>query len=573
MCDERFEELLSLYVDGAAAPADLEELAARLRENAECRRVFRERMRLEAALFDMFETLPVPQKKTAYRKRSRRAWPANVRTIRRSPIPWIAAAASIAVAVLGFIFLGAPARDSLIPRDVPSVGAAGHRRHELPVSPQAKVEEPEPQRADSEGTPPRSDSSPGAVQTPPTGQAPGPVAQLIAPAPPQGAPLPSTPSPTPKPAVPERPTEVTLARVHVASGMVLRLADGRKLRVSQGDEILSGQGLECPDYRSTVELAFPEGSRMELRGPVLVEKLSGSGADRRVEVTYGKLTAHCVPRQPSSRILFLTPHAEVDVLGTVLRVVVEPGALGWTRVEVEKGRVRVTSKHTRKAAEVHAGDLAFVGPDLRRVSRAQPLRTSFQDGVSPGPSYRGTQDTTLTTGQTRPRGRDPVIVADGRVESSKDPQNSHSSILIRWDLTDLALGSAVHEAILDLDVTDHSAGQVYELFEVRRDWVEGEASWLQYAAGREWQEPGASGLEDRGTVPLARLAATSRGPLSVRLGPKAFEVVRRWISDPSTNQGFILVGTTQTNSLEFSSRESTVPEKRPRLTIAHSLPR
>ncbi|MFN3484762.1 MAG: DNRLRE domain-containing protein, partial [Planctomycetota bacterium] len=153
------------------------------------------------------------------------------------------------------------------------------------------------------------------------------------------------------------------------------------------------------------------------------------------------------------------------------------------------------------------------------------------------------------------------------------PQNSHSSILIRWDLTGLAPGSAVHEAVLDFDVTNPSAGQVYELFEVRRDWVEGEANWLQYAAGQEWQKPGASGLEDRGTVPLARLAATSRGPLSVRLGTKALEVVRRWIADPSTNQGFILVGTTQTNSLEFSSRESTVPEKRPRLTITHSLPR
>ncbi|MFN3485856.1 MAG: hypothetical protein ACK44W_10295, partial [Planctomycetota bacterium] len=160
---------------------------------------------------------------------------------------------------------------------------------------------------------------------------------------------------------------------------------------------------------------------MELRGPVLVEKISGSDADRLVQMASGKLTAHCVPRQPSSRIQFLTPHAEVEVLGTVLRFVVEPGAQGWTRIEVERGRVRVTSKDNRRTCEVRAGNFAFVGSDLRLASRAQPLKTSFQDGVSPGPSYRGTQDTTLTTGQTRSRGRDSVIVADGRVEGSKDP--------------------------------------------------------------------------------------------------------------------------------------------------------
>src|SRR5439155_673171 len=120
---------------------------------------------------------------------------------------------------------------------------------------------------------------------------------------------------------------------------------------------------------------------------------------------------------------------------------------------------------------------------------------SFQDGVLPTSSYSGTQDTDLDqVTPTSNHGAATTLRADGDDGTGKDVY-----ALLRWTSLTIPAGSTVKSVTITLNVTNPTGG-TYELYALKRNWVETGATWNQYASGSNWLIAGAKGTSDRGTT-------------------------------------------------------------------------
>ncbi len=153
-------------------------------------------------------------------------------------------------------------------------------------------------------------------------------------------------------------TRTAAATVERAEGDVAVATDGARKPASAGQALPAGAGLET-GAKSAAALRFQDGTRLEL-GPETAlgevrEREPGGGSGKRLHLARGVLGAE-VARQPALQpMVIATPHGEVRVVGTALRIVVEAGS---TRVEVTEGKVRLTRALDRKSADVAAGQFA-----------------------------------------------------------------------------------------------------------------------------------------------------------------------------------------------------------------------
>ena len=198
----------------------------------------------------------------------------------------------------------------------------------------------------------------------------------------------------------------------------------------------------------------------------------------------------------------------------------------------------------------------------------------FQDGVSPTPAYSGTRDSwsdedapISVTG-----GTDASITIDGDVNSNNHDRNGY----IKWDLSNVPASSVVRRAYLDLFVTNASNGP-YNLDRLRRDWVENQTSWINYAAATPWQQPGGVGPEDHDSNLAASLtqAAANQHTL-VTMGPAGIEAFQSWVDandgvGGQPNHGFLIHNTANADGIVFTSREGAIAN-RPRLVLIYSEP-
>lgn len=195
------------------------------------------------------------------------------------------------------------------------------------------------------------------------------------------------------------------------------------------------------------------------------------------------------------------------------------------------------------------------------------LRTlEFQDGASPGNSYAGTRDARLSDKDLAVnRGSDSFI----EVESSGDPGGKPT--LLRWDLREIPAGSRVATVTIRLNMASVSREEAYVVHELRRPWVEREATWLEFAAGKPWGAPGAKGPDDRGPAVLARFVA-ARGPFAFDLNPEGVAAVQRWVEAPDSNHGFIFLSTAAQGEFYAHSREAEPPSIRPKIAVTFRTP-
>jgi len=77
-------------------------------------------------------------------------------------------------------------------------------------------------------------------------------------------------------------------------------------------------------------------------------------------------------------------------------------------------------------------------------------------------------------------------------------------------------GGTVLRAWITLNVQDKS-GDSYEIYEMKRDWVESEANWSDYASGGSWEVAGAS--DESGQ----EMGPTEKGNPSERSKPRGSE--------------------------------------------------
>jgi hypothetical protein len=87
-----------------------------------------------------------------------------------------------------------------------------------------------------------------------------------------------------------------------------------------------------------------------------------------------------------------------------------------------------------------------------------------------------------------------------------------------------------------------------------------------------WKTPGASGIgSDRGSTVLGSITAPKIGLVTIPLNVDGIAVVQKWVSTPAANHGLVFQDFTDafTDDLDFSSREESTIQKRPKLTIKY----
>jgi hypothetical protein len=192
---------------------------------------------------------------------------------------------------------------------------------------------------------------------------------------------------------------------------------------------------------------------------------------------------------------------------------------------------------------------------------------SFQNGAAPTATYAGTSDATLSENSPGLNsGSDAALRVDG-----SDVAGSDLAAVLRWDLSFIPPGSTVQAAILTVNVTNPSVN-AYQVYDLRRAWVESQVTWTAASAGSPWQLAGAQGTLDRGTTPLGTLAPTAAGPYVLTLNAAGLAVVQSWVNSPGSNFGLILANSSSADGVVFESREAAIVPNRPKLSVRYAPP-
>jgi ferric-dicitrate binding protein FerR (iron transport regulator) len=157
-----------------------------------------------------------------------------------------------------------------------------------------------------------------------------------------------------------------------APGMVLEAASG-EVRVDDqvaaaGDAIRPGQTVETRGAGSRAVLRFADSTRVELSEPALVRDVRDSEG-KSLTVVRGAVSATVTPQAAGRPMVFATKSGEARVLGTTLRVVVDP-EFDQTRLEVSEGKVQLTRWADKKSVDVPAGHFAIAADGVELSVRA-----------------------------------------------------------------------------------------------------------------------------------------------------------------------------------------------------------
>ncbi len=179
---------------------------------------------------------------------------------------------------------------------------------------------------------------------------------------------------------------------------------------------------------------------------------------------------------------------------------------------------------------------------------------SFQNNVAPSTTYAGNIDTHVAEAQSTTK----FGAATSVIVSGSDPvgTNKDKWALLKWNLA--SISGWVQSASLTLNVTDHSGGQTYELYEALATWSETTTTWSVKPA--------------KGTTVLGVVAPTKTGALVVNLNTAGIAVVQKWLNTPTKNFGLYLQDSANTDTLKFDSSEKTTTSLRPKLTVTYKPP-
>jgi hypothetical protein len=344
---EDWDELFLRYLSGDGDA----QLERRVREQLLSDESARERL---VALACQQQALSDVLTEAAGRKPSSRVLLKNPRVSRPSgpSYGWLFAAAAIVLAMLGFLLF----RPGEEPRSSPK---------SLPAP---KIEARAPEKAPPEQPPPKAplvaEERPKPVPAPQKKEAlePAPLPKSVEKK--EEAPMPEAPkvpAPVPKPEpAPRTVAEAVVATVEKVEGDVWILGDGRRSKAEPKQALTSGQGLECA---GAAELSYADGTRLKIGPDTLArEFLEPKGrSGKRLKLDRGVLSAE-VRKQPADQPMVIeTPQGEATVVGTKLRLTVEPDAKGSTRLEVEEGKVRLKRLLDQKTIDVATGHFAVAG--------------------------------------------------------------------------------------------------------------------------------------------------------------------------------------------------------------------
>jgi hypothetical protein len=164
------------------------------------------------------------------------------------------------------------------------------------------------------------------------------------------APPPAAPPARPEDAV-KPPTEACVAIVRRVEGEAYLVVRGQKMRAAAGQDIGPGSGIETGRASGAVEIEYRDLTRLGIGMDAEVRDFQ-EARGKRLFVAKGTLRAEVVKQPAGQPIVFVTPHGEMTVLGTTLRITADAGQ---SRLEVEEGTVRLKRLPDGKGLDVRGG--------------------------------------------------------------------------------------------------------------------------------------------------------------------------------------------------------------------------
>jgi hypothetical protein len=140
--------------------------------------------------------------------------------------------------------------------------------------------------------------------------------------------------------------------------------------------------------------------------------------------------------------------------------------------------------------------------------------------------------------------------------------------LLKWDVAAIPSTKTVTGASLTFNVSNVSS-QSFEVHQVKRNWTESGATWINYASGVAWGTAGASASTDRGTTVLGAITGSATGSYTITLNSSGVALVQGWVNRSIANQGVIIMDAANADGLVVSSSEATTVATRPKLTVTY----
>jgi uncharacterized repeat protein (TIGR01451 family) len=183
---------------------------------------------------------------------------------------------------------------------------------------------------------------------------------------------------------------------------------------------------------------------------------------------------------------------------------------------------------------------------------------TLQEGAA---GYTGAEDTYLN--RWRPADN---FGAEGRVSIGQD---GAYRALLYFDLTPAGIpsGASITSAQLGLYCYDRNMAGSIEIgvYQVVRPWVDLAATWQRASASDPW---GIAGCDDLTTDRLASpVYSTTVADTGVFHYFDVTDMVRNWVSNPSSNQGLLLLAPDHVRIYYYASSEWPGVDRRPALTI------
>jgi hypothetical protein len=380
--DARFEELLGLYVDGKAATPEIAELESLLRQDASRRKAFVERVRVHVDLHALFEGAresAAPAERPPTRRTHRRiaGRPGNP--------TWTAGlvAAGILIGFVALLLLSASGSNS---EEAAELSRRRIAKEDARRKADQRLREIEREREQILAKPVTSEGKPDAAKEEERQKALQDLAErrrrideelkaalerekpdVVVQKTPEEA------KPVPTPAAPqEKKSSVlaaTVARFGKIDGDVFVLVAGERKPAAPGMDIGAGQGI---DTVGNAEILYPDKTRVELGPGSSIRDISAENG-KRFRVERGIVRAEVRPQPKAQPMILESATGEATVLGTTLKLMVDPDPAKGTRLELEEGKVQLKNLLSGKTVLVETGHYAVAAAGMEFKSTALPI--------------------------------------------------------------------------------------------------------------------------------------------------------------------------------------------------------
>lgn len=141
------------------------------------------------------------------------------------------------------------------------------------------------------------------------------------------------------------------------------------------------------------------------------------------------------------------------------------------------------------------------------------------------------------------------------------------STLLSWNISSLPKNSTITKATLFLRVDDPSR-DTFNVYGLRKKWIESEATWQRASNKLFWTSAGASSSSDRDTYSSGTLYARKAGTAKIELDR---DLVAGWLRRPQANYGMIIASARRTSGdrIGFYCSEATQSTQRPKLVVEY----